>query len=77
MHEGLRIILVVVSLSSCHYALQDALHFVWILWRINFFATKEKLYSGFYGWFNKVRSSSMYALRVSEVSNGMEGCVDI
>ena len=52
MHKGLRIInhvLVVVSSSSCHYAL----HLIWILWRINFVATRETLYTGHKGWFNK------------------------
>ena len=57
MHEGLRIFnqaLVVVSSSSYHYALRDALHFVRILWRIHFFATRGTLYTGFKGWFYKV-----------------------
>ena len=52
MHEGIWIINqvpVVVSSSSCHYTL----HFIWILWRINFAATRETLCTGHKGWFNK------------------------
>jgi len=53
MHEDLRInnlVLVVVSSSSCHYAL----HFISILWSINFIAIRETLYTGHKGWFNEV-----------------------
>ena len=49
MHKGLRLINqvpVVLSPSSCHYAL----HFIWILWGINFVATRGTLH-GHEGWF--------------------------
>ena len=52
MHEVLPIINqvpVVFSSSFCHYAL----HLIWILWRISFVSTKETLYTGHKGWFNK------------------------
>jgi len=52
--QSLWIDLAVVSSSSCHYAL----HFIWILWRINFVATRETLYTGHKGWFNKATVSS-------------------
>ena len=67
MHEGLWIInqvTVVVSLSSFHYTLQDILHFVWILWRINFFATREALYTGLKGWFNNLKVATLGTLHV-------------
>ena len=51
MHKGLQMInqVSVASSSSCHYAL----HFTWILWRINFVATRETLYTDHKGFFNK------------------------
>ena len=57
MYKGLRIsnqVLVVISSSSCHYALQKAQNFVRVLWIINFFATRGILYPKFKGWFYKV-----------------------